>query len=126
MTGFRSTRASPARPVRIRAPSIDYDSYVDIHRSMIVGGPPAAEIPHTVLQAVLAAEAEEDADEAFTSGRIPAGFHHRNAGYVDYIDQEMVFNHVNEGSMNLGDTTTAAFTISTRWTLECHISGGTS
>ena len=30
---------------------------------MIVGGPPAAEIPHTVLQAVLAAEAEEDSDD---------------------------------------------------------------
>jgi Fe-S oxidoreductase len=80
---------------------------------MIVGGPPAAEIPHTVLQAVLAAEAEEDADESFipvedypldsTIGYYP--------GCVDYIDQEMVFSHVNEGSMNLGDTTTAAFTI---------------
>jgi Fe-S oxidoreductase len=92
---------------------VDYDSYVDIRRSMIVGGPPAAEIPHTVLQAVLAAEAEEDADESFipvedypldsTIGYYP--------GCVDYIDQEMVFSHVNEGSMNLGDTTTAAFTI---------------
>ena len=36
---------------------VDYDSYVDIRRSLIVGGPPATEIPHTVLQAVLAAEA---------------------------------------------------------------------
>jgi ferredoxin len=34
---------------------VDYDSYVDIRRSLIVGGPPATEIPHTVLQAVLAA-----------------------------------------------------------------------
>ena len=34
---------------------------------MIVGGPPASEIPHTVLQAVLAAEAEEDADAGFIS-----------------------------------------------------------
>ena len=44
---------------------VDYDSYVDIRRNLIVGGPPAAEIPHTVLQAVLAAEAEEDADIEF-------------------------------------------------------------
>ena len=44
---------------------VDYDSYIDIRRSMVVGGPPASEIPHTVLQAVLAAEAEEDADESF-------------------------------------------------------------
>ena len=43
---------------------VDYDSYVDIRRSLIVGGG-AAEIPHTVLQAVLAAEAEEDADADF-------------------------------------------------------------
>jgi len=34
---------------------VDYDSYVDIRRSLIVGGPPATEIPHTLLQAVLAA-----------------------------------------------------------------------
>ena len=46
---------------------VDYDSYVDIRRNMIVGGPPATEIPHTVLQAVLAAEAEEDADGYFMS-----------------------------------------------------------
>ena len=92
---------------------VDYDSYVDIRRSMIVGGPPAAEIPHTVLQAVLAAEAEEDSDDDFalieeypldsTIGYYP--------GCVDYIDQEMVFSHLNEGEMNLGETTTAAFTI---------------
>ena len=92
---------------------VDYDSYVDIRRSMIVGGPPAAEIPHTVLQAVLAAEAEEDADDDFalieeypldsTIGYYP--------GCVDYIDQEMVFSYLNEGEMNLGETTTAAFTI---------------
>ena len=43
---------------------VDYDSYVDIRRGLIVGGP-QAEIPHTVLQAVLAAEAEEDADVDF-------------------------------------------------------------
>ena len=78
---------------------------------MIVGGPPVAEIPHTVLQAVLAAEADED--EAF----IPTMDYpiDSNDGYypgcVDYIDQEMIFSHVNEGTMNLGETTTAAFTL---------------
>ena len=45
---------------------VDYDSYVDIRRGLIVGGP-QAEIPHTVLQAVLAAEAEEEADADFIS-----------------------------------------------------------
>ena len=38
-----------------------------------------------------------------------------NVGYypgcVDYLDQEMVFSHVNDGEMNLGETTTAAFTL---------------
>tara|TARA_Y100001934_G_C12378079_1_gene790461 strand:+ start:2422 stop:5241 length:2820 start_codon:yes stop_codon:yes gene_type:complete len=92
---------------------VDYDSYVDIRRSMVVGGPPAAEIPHTVLQAVLAAEAEEDADDAF----IPVEDYPLDSsigyypGCVDYIDQEMVFSHVNKGSMDLGDATTSAFTI---------------
>ena len=92
---------------------VDYDSYIDIRRNLIVGGPPATEIPHTLLQAVLAAEAEEDADEAFVSvADYPID---SNVGYypgcVDYIDQEMVFSHVNEGEMNLGETTTAAFTL---------------
>ena len=92
---------------------VDYDSYVDIRRSLIVGGPPATEIPHTLLQAVLAAEAEEEADEAFVSVEdYPID---SNVGYypgcVDYIDQEMIFSHVNEGDMNLGEPTTAAFTI---------------
>ena len=92
---------------------VDYDSYIDIRRNLIVGGPPAAEIPHTVLQAVLAAEAEEDADEAFISVEeypidSSVGYY---PGCVDYIDQEMIFSHVNEGTMDLGDTTTAAFTI---------------
>ena len=92
---------------------VDYDSYVDIRRNLIVGGPPATEIPHTLLQAVLAAEAEEGADEAFISVEdYPID---SNVGYypgcVDYIDQEMIFSHVNEGEMNLGETTTAAFTI---------------
>tara|TARA_B000000565_G_scaffold192604_1_gene147103 strand:+ start:1107 stop:3599 length:2493 start_codon:yes stop_codon:yes gene_type:complete len=92
---------------------VDYDSYVDIRRNLIVGGPPAAEIPHTVLQAVLAAEAEEDADVEF----IPVEEYpiDSSVGYypgcVDYIDQEMIFSHVNEGEMNLGETTSAAFTI---------------
>ena len=91
---------------------VDYDSYVDIRRSLIVGGP-AAEIPHTVLQAVLAAEAEEASNEDF----IPVEEYpiSSNVGYypgcVDYLDQEMVFSHVNEGEMNLGDSTTAAFTL---------------
>ena len=91
---------------------VDYDSYVDIRRGLIVGGP-QAEIPHTVLQAVLAAEAEEDADVDF----IPLEDYpiDSNVGYypgcVDYLDQEMVFSHVNEGEMNLGDATTSAFTI---------------
>ena len=92
---------------------VDYDSYVDIRRNMIVGGPPAAEIPHTVLQAVLAAEAEEDADEDFMS--IEDYPIDSNIGYypgcVDYLDQEMIFSHVNQGTMNLGDATTSAFTL---------------
>ena len=92
---------------------VDYDSYVDIRRNMIVGGPPASEIPHTVLQAVLAAEAEEDSDSDFISvDEYPID---SNIGYypgcVDYLDQEMIFSHVNEGSMNLGDATTSAFTL---------------
>jgi Fe-S oxidoreductase len=91
---------------------VDYDSYVDIRRGLIVGGP-QAEIPHTVLQAVLAAEAEEEADADFISVEdYPI---ESNVGYypgcVDYLDQEMVFSHVNEGEMNLGDATTSAFTI---------------
>ncbi|MBT3656685.1 MAG: (Fe-S)-binding protein, partial [Euryarchaeota archaeon] len=91
---------------------VDYDSYVDIRRTLIVGGP-AAEIPHTVLQAVLAAEAEEDSDADFVAVEdYPID---SNVGYypgcVDYLDQEMVFSHLNEGDMNLGDTTTAAFTL---------------
>lgn len=91
---------------------VDYDSYVDIRRTLIVGGP-QAEIPHTVLQAVLAAEAEEDADEDFIAVEdYPIT---SNVGYypgcVDYLDQEMVFSHVNDGEMNLGETTTAAFTL---------------
>ena len=92
---------------------VDYDSYVDIRRNMIVGGPPAAEIPHTVLQAVLAAEAEEEADEDFMS--IEDYPIDSNIGYypgcVDYLDQEMIFSHVNQGTMNLGDATTSAFTL---------------
>ena len=91
---------------------VDYDSYVDIRRGLIVGGP-QAEIPHTVLQAVLAAEAEEEADGDFIAVEdYPI---ESNVGYypgcVDYLDQEMVFSHVNEGEMNLGDATTSAFTI---------------
>jgi heterodisulfide reductase subunit D len=91
---------------------VNYDSYVDIRRGLIVGGP-QAEIPHTVLQAVLAAEAEEEADADFVSvENYPLS---SNIGYypgcVDYLDQEMVFSHVNEGDMNLGDSTTAAFTL---------------
>ncbi|MEE3083003.1 MAG: heterodisulfide reductase-related iron-sulfur binding cluster [Candidatus Thermoplasmatota archaeon] len=92
---------------------VDYDSYVDIRRSLIVGGPPAANIPHTVLQAVLAAEAEEENDVDF----IPIEEYPIDSsigyypGCVDYIDQEMVFSHVNDGAMNLGETTTAAFTL---------------
>ena len=83
---------------------VDYDSYIDIRRNLVVGGPPATEIPHTVLQAVLAAEAEEDADDAF----IPVEDYPLDSsigyypGCVDYIDQEMVFSHVNKGSMDLG------------------------
>ena len=92
---------------------VDYDSYVDIRRNLVVGGPPAAEIPHTVLQAVLAAEAEEEADADFISVEdYPID---SNIGYypgcVDYIDQEMIFSHVNQGDMNLGDATNSAFTL---------------
>ena len=92
---------------------VDYDSYIDIRRNLVVGGPPATEIPHTVLQAVLAAEAEEEADDSF----IPVEDYPLDSsigyypGCVDYIDQEMVFSHVNKGSMDLGDATTSAFTI---------------
>ncbi len=91
---------------------VDYDSYVDIRRSLIVGGP-QAEIPHTVLQAVLNAEAEESADADFIATEdypitSNVGFY---PGCVDYLDQEMVFSHLNEGTMNLGASTTAAFTL---------------
>ena len=92
---------------------VDYDSYIDIRRNLVVGGPPATEIPHTVLQAVLAAEAEEDADDSF----IPVDEYPLDSsigyypGCVDYIDQEMVFSHVNKGTMDLGDATSSAFTI---------------
>ena len=90
---------------------VNYDSYVDIRRSLIVSGP-AAEIPHTVLQAVLAAEAEEDGDADFVSVEdYPID---SNIGYypgcVDYLDQEMVFSHLNEGSMDL-ESISAAFTL---------------
>jgi Fe-S oxidoreductase len=92
---------------------VDYDSYIDIRRNLVVGGPPAANIPHTVLQAVLAAEADEEANDDFISVAdypIPS-----NIGYypgcVDYLDQDMVFSHLNKGEMNLGETTTAAFTL---------------
>jgi Fe-S oxidoreductase len=91
---------------------VDYDSYVDIRRSLIVGGP-QAEIPHTVLQAVLNAEAEESADADFIATEdypitSNVGFY---PGCVDYLDQEMVFSHLNEGTMDLGASTTAAFTL---------------
>ena len=82
---------------------VDYDSYVDIRRNLIVGGAPAAEIPHTIMQAVINAEAEAEADIDSRIGYYP--------GCVDYLDQEMVFSHVNDGKMNLGDSTTAAFTL---------------
>ena len=89
---------------------VDYDSYVDIRRSLIVGGPQAA-IPHTVLQAVLSAEADDD-DAFIATEDYPIT---SNVGYypgcVDYLDQEMVFSHLNEGSMDLGASTTAAFTL---------------
>lgn len=92
---------------------VDYDSYVDIRRNLIVGGPPAANIPHTVLQAIINAEAESDADGEFmTVDEYPIS---SNVGYypgcVDYLDQDMVFSHLNRGEMNLGETTTAAFTL---------------
>jgi len=90
---------------------VDYDSYVDIRRNLVVGGPASSEIPHTVLQAVLTAEAEDDS--SFLSvDEYPID---SNVGYypgcVDYIDQEMVFSHVSEGEMNLGESTDAAFKI---------------
>ena len=92
---------------------VDYDSYVDIRRNLMVGGPAASDIPHTVLAAVLAAEAEEEADADFISVEeypidSKVGYY---PGCVDYIDAEMMFSHLNEGSMNLGQTTTAAFTL---------------
>ncbi|MDP7312969.1 MAG: 4Fe-4S dicluster domain-containing protein, partial [Candidatus Thalassarchaeaceae archaeon] len=92
---------------------VDYDSYVDIRRNLIVGGPPASNIPHTVLQAVLTAEAEDESNEDFISAddypiMSNVGYY---PGCVDYIDQDMIFSHLNKGDMNLGDTTTAAFTL---------------
>ena len=92
---------------------VDYDSYIDIRRNLIVGGPPAAEIAHTVLQAVLTAEAEDEDDENFISVEdypidSKIGYY---PGCVDYIDQEMIFSHVNRGEMDLGENTTAAFTL---------------
>ena len=92
---------------------VDYDSYVDMRRALIVGGPPASNIPHTVLQAVLAAEAEAERDADFFSiEEYPIdssiGYY---PGCVDYLDQEMIFSHINEGEMNLGDATTSAFTL---------------
>jgi len=92
---------------------VDYDSYVDIRRSLTVGTPPEAEIAHTILRAVLNAEIEDGADESFVSvDEYPID---SNIGYypgcVDFIDQEMVFSHVNEGSMNLGASTASAFTL---------------
>ena len=92
---------------------VDYDSYVDMRRALTVGGPPASNIPHTVLQAVLAAEAEEERDSDFISVEeypidSSVGYY---PGCVDYLDQEMIFSHVNEGEMNLGDATTSAFTL---------------
>ena len=36
-----------------------------MRRALIVGGPPATNVPHTVLQAVLAAEAEAERDADF-------------------------------------------------------------
>jgi len=92
---------------------VDYDSYVDMRRALIVGGPPASNIPHTVLQAVLAAEAEDVRDSEFISIEdypidSSIGYY---PGCVDYLDQEMIFSHVNEGEMNLGDATTSAFTL---------------
>ena len=92
---------------------VDYDSYVDMRRALIVGGPPATNVPHTVLQAVLAAEAEAERDADF----IPIEDYPIDSsigyypGCVDYLDQEMIFSHVNEGEMNLGDATTSAFTL---------------
>ncbi|MEC7704120.1 MAG: (Fe-S)-binding protein [Candidatus Thermoplasmatota archaeon] len=92
---------------------VDYDSYVDMRRALVVGGPPASNIPHSVLQSVLAAEAEEEYDSEFVAVEdypidSSIGYY---PGCVDYIDQEMIFSHVNEGSMNLGDATTSAFTL---------------
>jgi Fe-S oxidoreductase len=92
---------------------VDYDSYVDMRRALTVGGPPASNIPHTVLQAVLAAEAEEERDTDFIAIEdypidSSIGYY---PGCVDYLDQEMIFSHVNEGEMNLGDATTSAFTL---------------
>ena len=92
---------------------VDYDSYIDIRRSLIVGGAPAAVIPHSILQAVISAEADESAEDQFVSTEeypidSSVGYY---PGCVDYIDQEMIFSHVNEGKMNLGQTTDAAFTL---------------
>ena len=92
---------------------VDYDSYIDIRRNLIVGGPPAAEIPHSILQAVLRAEADDEANDQFVAVEdypidSSIGYY---PGCVDYIDQEMIFSHVNEGTMNLGQTTDAAFTL---------------
>ncbi len=92
---------------------VDYDTYVDIRRNLVVGGPQEADIPHSILSAVMIAEAEEEFDDDFISVEdYPID---SNVGYyggcVDYFDQEMIFSHKNHGAMNLGETTTAAFTL---------------
>ena len=80
---------------------VDYDTYVDIRRNLIVGGPPEANIPHSVLSAVMIAEAEEEFDDDFISVEdYPID---SNVGYyggcVDYYDQEMIFSHKNHGDI---------------------------
>ena len=57
--------------------------------------------PHDQRKQYSVAEAEEDADDSF----IPVDEYpldssiKRYPGCVDYIDQEMVFSHVNKGTM---------------------------
>ena len=91
---------------------VDYDSYVDIRRGLLSEDRKQRYLTHSSASGI-AAEAEEDADADFISLEdYPI---ESNVGYypgcVDYLDQEMVFSHVNEGEMNLGDATTSAFTI---------------
>ena len=85
---------------------VDYDSYVDIRRSLIVGGPQAKiTTPCSKPSSTLEAERRQDFTPPRTTPSPQRGLHH--PGCVDYLDQEMVFSHLNESTMDLGANATA-------------------